>query len=137
MLVPDEKPYPPSSLADLIPTPGAATFGFKRKLLSTTTGPLLLKPAMVSLIAVAPTLKLPSNIAAGVDTVPQLLPEFPAETTTTLPAALRLLITRFISSQFEGLHPSTIGHDHELLITCGALEGSGFLLFKSVGPRNH
>ena len=39
--------------------------GLRRKLLSTATGPRLLKPAMVSLEAVAPTVKLPGKMAAG------------------------------------------------------------------------
>src|SRR5574341_1563905 len=55
MLVPLREPYPPPGKLELTPTPGADTSGFRRLLLSTVTGPRLLKLAMLSLLVVAPT----------------------------------------------------------------------------------
>jgi hypothetical protein len=59
MLVPLAGSYSLSEVRpqlDRMLTPGAVTFGFKRLLPSTVTGPRLLKPAMlVLLLLVAPT----------------------------------------------------------------------------------
>ena len=119
MLVPLYVAYPDPLIQDLTPTPGPETFGFSRLEPSTVTAPLLLNPAIPSLLFVAPTVKLPLYMAAGVFIVPQLDPELPAETTTTQPAARRLLIAVSRILKFDGSQPSEVGQPQELLITCG------------------
>ena len=61
-------------------------------------------------------------------------PEFPALATTTMPAA-RVFSTTTRSESTE--QPSKRGQDQELLITWGALDGSGFSPSESVGATNH
>ena len=73
-------------------------------------------------------------MAAGVLTVPQLDPLLPAETTTTMPAA-RVLFTT-VSSTLGSVQPSLGGQPQELLMTWGALVGSGLCLLRLVGAMN-
>ena len=42
-----------------------------------------------------------------------------------------------VSSAFGSVQPSEGGQNHELVITSGAMAGSGFWPFASVGARNH
>ena len=57
MLVPLSSAYPPPGTHERTFTPGAEMSGFRRLLPSTVTGPRLEKPAMLSLLSVAPTEK--------------------------------------------------------------------------------
>ena len=62
--------------------------------------------------------KLFSKIAAGVLIDEQPCdPLFPAEATTTTPAAFRLSTAVSRMEKLAGLQPSDSGHAHELLIT--------------------
>ena len=111
------------------------------------TGPLLLKPAIVSLNIcpvesfsnlVAPMAKEFSKMAEGVSIEPQfLIPSFPAETTTKTPEALRLFIAISIKLQLLESQPSCTGQLQLLLITSGDKLGFGFKLLISVGAKNH
>src|SRR5262245_7068560 len=114
--------------------PGADRSGFNRLLPSTSTGPRLLKFAIWSVGLVAPTTRDAWYTAGGSDTVLQLLPVFPALATTTIPAA-RVFSTTVLSVSTE--QPSDGGQPQELLITCGAMSGSGFWPKRSVGATNH
>ena len=64
-------------------------------------------------------------------------PLLPAETTTTIPAALRLLTAASMMAKLDGLHPSIRGHPQLLLIASGASSGLGFSPFRSVGARKN
>ena len=55
MLVPSKTAYPFVGTLDRTLTPGAETSGFSRLLPSIVTGPRLEKPAIVSVLSVAPT----------------------------------------------------------------------------------
>jgi hypothetical protein len=55
----------------------------------------------------------------------------PADTSTKIPAAWVLLT--IISSSVRAVHPSLLGHPHELLRTCGRTVGSGLFPVESVG----
>jgi len=74
-------------------------------------------------------------MAGGWSTVSHAEPSFPADATTSMPAALTLSTTvwRIVGS----VQPSLGGHVQELLITSGAFEGSGFWPERSVGAMNH
>ncbi len=61
-------------------------------------------------------------MAAGAVMVSQLSPLLPAEWTVTMPAARTASTTACSTS--GAAQPSTGGHDQELLMTCGALDGS-------------
>ena len=62
-------------------------------------------------------------------------PLLPAETTTTIPAA-RVFSTT-VRRALGFVQPSLGGQPQELLMTCGALVGSGFWLARFVGAMNH
>ena len=137
MEVPLKLAKPPLRMQERTLTPGAATSGFIRLLPSTSTGPRLLNPATLSSSRVAAIEKLLSKMAAGVFTDPQPEPLLPADTTTTMPASLRLSTTMSMMAKLDGSQPSTGGHPQELAMTWGAFAGSGFSLLRSVGARNH
>ena len=63
-------------------------------------------------------------MAAGVSTELQPEPLLPAETTTSMPAARTFSTTVFRT--LGSVQPSLGGQPQELLMTCGALVGSGF-----------
>ena len=85
----------------------------------------------------APTVKELAKLPGAEATVLQPDPSFPAATTTRMPAA-RVASTASLSSAIAaGLHPSPAVHVHELPIASGALAGSGFSPFMSVGAMNH
>ena len=68
--------------------------------------------------------------------VSQLGPEFPAEATTTTPAALRFETVICINVQLSTLQPSSSEQYQLLLITSGDISGLGFKSFVSVGAIN-
>src|SRR3954463_4277428 len=92
---------------------------------------------MPSALVVDPTVKLPTKMGEGVLIVLQAEPSFPAEATTTTPAARRLSTAFSIVAKLVLLQPSDVGHPQELLITWGAFFVSGFLFVKSVGARKN
>src|SRR5215471_11406660 len=98
--------------------------GLRRPLVSTRTGPRLLKPAMMSLRSVAPTLNEAWYRAGGSKTVLHPEPLLPAETTTTIPAAW--VFSTIDWRTLGSVQPSLGGQPQELLIAAGAIVGSGF-----------
>jgi hypothetical protein len=68
-------------------------------------------------------------------TVPQEEPLLPAETTTSMPAARVFWTT--VRSASGSVQPSPTVQPHELLMTCGAFVGSGFVPPEFVGAMNH
>ena len=120
-------------------TPGADTSGFVRLLLTTSTGPRLEKPASASFESVAPTENEASYIAGASSIDEQLGPLFPADVTTSTPAALSASMAMRIGSLLATVSQpnSDAGQPQELLMTCGALLTSGLALARLVGARNH
>ena|SRR5438093_9533808 len=90
-------------------------------------GPLLLNPASVCDMVVAPTVKDSSYWAGGPSfpIVAQDGPEFPAATTGTMPAARRFW-TAVRRIPLFGHSPNEIEQYQELLTATGAFDGSGF-----------
>ncbi len=74
-------------------------------------------------------------MAEGSFTVLQLEPELPAEWTVTMPAARTFCTT--VSRMLGSVQPSLGGQPHELLMTSGALLGSGFWSLRSVGAMKN